>query len=91
MYKLLPLYFLASILYAGPTDDNHIHIEQLSGGDNLDLTISQIGLVMKLIFHLTMQIIPLILIKQEMIITLVGFHIGVQVKAGVEMLMELVM
>jgi len=35
--------FISVPAYAGATDNNHIHIEQLSGGDNLDLTISQIG------------------------------------------------
>ena len=44
---ILPFCFLAFIFsftaYAGPTDDNHVHIEQVGSGDNLDLTINQIG------------------------------------------------
>ena len=40
--------FLLSLMGLGWTSvasagDNHVHMEQLSGGDNLDLTISQIG------------------------------------------------
>lgn len=30
-------------LNAGPTDDNHIHVEQVDGGDDLNLNITQIG------------------------------------------------
>ncbi len=30
-------------VYAGPTDDNHIHIEQVEGGDDMSLTATQIG------------------------------------------------
>ncbi len=32
-----------SDLRAGPTDDNHIHVEQVDGGDDLSLNITQIG------------------------------------------------
>ena len=46
IHKLL-LISLISIglpVYAGPSDDNHIHVEQVGGsGDDLSLTISQIG------------------------------------------------
>ena len=30
-------------LSAGPTDDNHVHVEQVADGDNIELNISQIG------------------------------------------------
>ena len=33
----------AAEIYAGPTDDNHIHVEQVDGGDDLNLNITQIG------------------------------------------------
>lgn len=35
--------FLAMPLYAGPTDDNHIHVEQVNGGDDVNLNITQLG------------------------------------------------
>ena len=35
--------FLAFDLAAGPTDDNHVHVEQVADGDNIELNISQIG------------------------------------------------
>ncbi len=38
---ILLTYSLAS--YAGATDDNHIHVEQVQSGDNFDLTIDQYG------------------------------------------------
>ena len=46
IHKLL-LISLISIglpVYAGPSDDNHVHVEQVGGsGDDLSLTISQAG------------------------------------------------
>ena len=33
----------AAQCYAGPTDDNHIHVEQVEGGDDVSLTINQLG------------------------------------------------
>ena len=30
-------------MFAGPTDDNHIHVEQVEGGDDVSLTINQLG------------------------------------------------
>ena len=30
-------------LFAGPTDDNHVHVEQVGSGDDLNLNITQIG------------------------------------------------
>ena len=38
-YWILPwgaCIFLAMPLYAGPTDDNHIHVEQVGSGDDLN-------------------------------------------------------
>ena len=41
--------FIISILavspdvYAGPSDDNHVHIEQVNSGDGVDININQIG------------------------------------------------
>ena len=32
-----------SDLRAGPTDDNHIHVEQVADGDDLELNITQVG------------------------------------------------
>ena len=40
---LFVLIAFVSDLRAGPTDDNHIHVEQVEGGDDLNLSISQIG------------------------------------------------
>tara|TARA_Y100001937_G_scaffold119072_1_gene174246 strand:- start:1297 stop:1995 length:699 start_codon:yes stop_codon:yes gene_type:complete len=42
------IFFMFVILFtaqltAGPTDDNHIHVEQVDGGDDLSLNITQIG------------------------------------------------
>ncbi len=51
-FNFMPLYCLIvgslflCITYdlnAGPTDDNHIHVEQVDGGDDLNLNITQIG------------------------------------------------
>lgn len=50
-YNFVPIYcvlatmfmFLAFDLVAGPTDDNHVHVEQVADGDNIELNISQIG------------------------------------------------
>ena len=28
---------------AGPTDDNHVHVEQVGSGDDLELNIDQMG------------------------------------------------
>ena len=35
--------FFAAQCFAGPTDDNHIHVEQVEGGDDVSLTINQLG------------------------------------------------
>lgn len=39
---VISLFFTAQ-LFAGPTDDNHIHVEQVEGGDDVSLTINQLG------------------------------------------------
>ena len=39
---VISLFFTAQC-YAGPTDDNHIHVEQVEGGDDVSLTINQLG------------------------------------------------
>ena len=31
------------MIFAGPSDDNHVHIEQVGGGDNLNINVEQIG------------------------------------------------
>jgi hypothetical protein len=40
---VISLFFTAQLCYAGPTDDNHIHVEQVDGGDDVSLTINQLG------------------------------------------------
>ena len=40
---MLSVLSLSPISWAGPTDDNHVHVEQVSGGDNASLNINQIG------------------------------------------------
>ena len=44
-FILISLISLLSVsVFAGPTDDNHVHVEQVGGsGDDLSLTISQVG------------------------------------------------
>ena len=42
-YLLISLISLSLPVFAGPSDNNHIHVEQVNGGKNLDITISQIG------------------------------------------------
>ena len=37
------LYLLVLIGLSVHADDNHIHVEQVNGGDNMDLQIDQIG------------------------------------------------
>ena len=37
------LLLLAVPVFAGPTDDNHVHVEQVATGDDLSLNIEQIG------------------------------------------------
>ena len=39
---VISLFFTAQC-FAGPTDDNHIHVEQVEGGDDVSLTINQLG------------------------------------------------
>lgn len=39
---VISLFFTAQC-FAGPTDDNHIHVEQVNGGDDVSLTITQLG------------------------------------------------
>ena len=34
---------LAFDLAAGPTDDNHVHVEQVADGDDIELNITQVG------------------------------------------------
>ena len=41
LISLISLFSLSAI--AGPSDDNHIHVEQVQTGDNFDLTIDQFG------------------------------------------------
>ena len=40
---LISLISVSMSANAGPTDDNHVHVEQVNGGDDFSLTISQIG------------------------------------------------
>ena len=40
MIRFLALLLLAAPVYAG---DNHVHVEQVGSGDNVDLTVDQIG------------------------------------------------
>ena len=40
---IISLLGLTPAVNAGPSDDNHVHVEQVSGGDNANLTINQIG------------------------------------------------
>ena len=40
MIRFLALLLLAAPAYAG---DNHVHVEQVGSGDNVDLTVDQIG------------------------------------------------
>ena len=37
------LLLLAVPAFAGPSDDNHVHVEQVNSGDNFELQINQIG------------------------------------------------
>ena len=41
--SILGFFISCQPVYAGPTDDNHIHVEQVSDGDNLNMDITQIG------------------------------------------------
>lgn len=48
MTVLLLIFFISlvgisPVVYAGASDDNHVHVEQVSSGDNFDLTIDQFG------------------------------------------------
>tara|TARA_B100002019_G_scaffold241237_1_gene217160 strand:+ start:3035 stop:3730 length:696 start_codon:yes stop_codon:yes gene_type:complete len=38
-----PFMLIVAPVFAGPTDDNHIHVEQLNGGDNVELNLQQLG------------------------------------------------
>ena len=38
-----PFILLITPVYAGPTDDNHIHVEQVGSGDDIELNVTQIG------------------------------------------------
>ena len=40
MIRFLALLLLTAPVYAG---DNHVHVEQVGSGDNVDLTVDQIG------------------------------------------------
>ena len=43
-FILISLISLLSVsVFAGPTDDNHVHVEQVGSGDDLNLNIEQIG------------------------------------------------
>ena len=37
-----PFMLIVAPVFAGPTDDNHIHVEQLNGGDNVELNLQQL-------------------------------------------------
>lgn len=44
MIRKLLLFSLISLpVFGGPSDDNHIHIEQVNSGDDFSLTIDQFG------------------------------------------------
>ena len=40
---IISLLGLTPAVSAGPSDDNHIHVDQVNMGDNFDLTIDQFG------------------------------------------------
>ena len=35
--------FFALAAFAGPSDDNHVHVEQVGSGDNANINITQLG------------------------------------------------
>lgn len=41
--RTILLLLLAVPAFAGPSDDNHVHVEQVNSGDNFELQINQIG------------------------------------------------
>jgi len=42
-YILISLISLSLLVFAGPSDDNHVHVEQVASGDNANINITQIG------------------------------------------------
>ena len=40
---LISLISVSMSVNAGPTDDNHVHVEQVGSGDDLELNIDQMG------------------------------------------------
>ena len=40
---LISLISISMSVNAGPTDDNHVHVEQVGSGDDLELNIDQMG------------------------------------------------
>ena len=40
---ILYIFVLIGISLSSNADDNHVHVEQVNGGDNLELQIDQIG------------------------------------------------
>ena len=82
---VISLFFTAQC-YAGPTDDNHIHVEQVgTDGDNLSLTVNQLGYGNFIEFSMHMQATLSIYHKLVVVTQYHGYHTGVQVKAGVVM------
>ena len=78
------LVLISDNLYAG---DNHVHIEQVNSGDDININASQVGTNNEIRFSTDHNKINLIYYSMEQIIKYLGFLIGAQVKAGVEMLM----
>ena len=76
------LILISDNLYAG---DNHVHIEQVNGGDDININASQVGTNNEIRFSTDHNNNTFNLLQQ--IIKYLGFLIGAQVKAGVEMLM----
>jgi len=42
-YILISLISLSLPVFAGPSDDNHVHVEQVASGDNANINITQMG------------------------------------------------
>lgn len=46
-YWIRPWWIMSMLItipvFAGPTDDNHVHVEQVGSGDNFSLNVTQIG------------------------------------------------
>ena len=85
------LLLLAMPAFAGPSDDNHVHVEQVGSGDDLSLNIEQIGYDNFIDFSFahsgnTFNFRN----RTEMETQSHGYHIGVLVNHGVVMLMVLI-